>query len=446
MPINTLYICYFGLREPLVQTQVLPYLRELAKAGVVVNLLTFEPDLGRSWTQADIEEARARLAAEGIKWFRLAYHKRPSVPATLYDIWRGASFAARMVRREGIRVLHARAHVPMAMAMLARARVECRLVFDVRGLMADEYADAGVWSESSLPFRAVKRLERAGVRRADQVVVLTQKVKDWLVAEGLAGPEKIEVIPCCVDFARYEMTTGGPAEAGRAAGITMNSSAGADADGEVGADAFARGEEFEVIYAGSVTGLYLLEEMGRFFLELRARVPHAVLRILTASPREAAEAVLRRTGLPDESFRVGKVSPAQVPFYLSRARLGLSFRKATFSQIAASPTKIPEYLSAGLPVVCNYGVGDTDELVERERVGVVVRDLGREGLSDAAARVLALLDEPGLAARCVETARRYFDLEDVGGARYANVYRRLGDGAAAGDAGDKSARRRTQAI
>jgi hypothetical protein len=26
---RTLYICYFGVREPLVQTQVLPYLREI---------------------------------------------------------------------------------------------------------------------------------------------------------------------------------------------------------------------------------------------------------------------------------------------------------------------------------------------------------------------------------------------------------------------------------
>ena len=30
---KTLYICYFGLREPLVQTQVLPYLRELLREG-----------------------------------------------------------------------------------------------------------------------------------------------------------------------------------------------------------------------------------------------------------------------------------------------------------------------------------------------------------------------------------------------------------------------------
>ena len=42
-PVHSLYICYFGLREPLVQTQVLPYLRELVAGGVKMSLLTFEP-------------------------------------------------------------------------------------------------------------------------------------------------------------------------------------------------------------------------------------------------------------------------------------------------------------------------------------------------------------------------------------------------------------------
>ena len=41
---RSLYLCYFGLREPLVQTQVLPYLRQLSRSGIEVGLLTFEPN------------------------------------------------------------------------------------------------------------------------------------------------------------------------------------------------------------------------------------------------------------------------------------------------------------------------------------------------------------------------------------------------------------------
>jgi glycosyltransferase involved in cell wall biosynthesis len=392
--ISTLYLCYFGLREPLVQTQVLPYLRELAASGVEVSLLTFEPKLSRM--RDEVSEERTRLAGEGIRWFCLPYHKRPSLPATAFDVLAGAWFAARLVRRERIDVLHARSQVAMAMALVAQPLARCRTVFDVRGLLAEEYEDAGVWRAGSIPFRAIKSLERVGLRRADAVVVLTRRVRAWLAERGMVEAEKVEVIPCCVDFARYDAT-----------------------------EEEAKSERFELIYAGSVTGLYLLEEMARFFLAVRALAPGAFFRVLTTSNAEEASARLRRSGLNDQDFFVGGARTDDVPRLLRRARLGVSFRKATFSQIAASPTKVPEYLAAGLPVVANTGIGDTDELIERERVGVLVREFKEEEYARAAREALRLCEEPGVASHCAEVARSHFDLASVGGRRYRDVYRRL---------------------
>jgi glycosyltransferase involved in cell wall biosynthesis len=427
--LKTLYLCYFGLREPLVQTQVVPYLRRLAAKGVGVHLLTFEPEMRGAWDEKALAEERARLGGEGINWSALPYHKRPTVPATVYDILAGARAAARLVREHRIDVLHARAHIPLAMALVARRFTRTRLVFDIRGLMAEEYADAGVWKEGSLKFRAVKALERAGIRRADQIVVLTRAMREWLLGQGLAGEDRIEVIPCCVDFDRY-------AEAGRADSGEDEGADNADArGGHVEAGGAGEAGRFEVVYAGSVTGLYMLEEMGRFFSELRAREPRAFLRILTKSPAEEAAARLRGVGLSAGDFHVGGVPAREVPRYLRRARLGLSFRKPTFSQVAASPTKIPEYLAAGLPVVSNACIGDVDQLLEGERVGVVVRYFTPEELGRAASAALALAAEPGAKERCVAVARRHFDLRAIGGERYANVYRRIGDAMRGGAAG-----------
>jgi len=398
MAIRTLYICYFGLREPLVQTQVLPYLREIAATGVEVYLLTFEPHLQREWNSKMLSDEQDRLANEGIKWSALAYHKRPSLPATLYDIATGAWAVARLIRRHRLNVVHARAHIPLAIAMMAIRLKRCRLIFDIRGLMAEEYADAGVWSTNSFRFRLIKRLEEAGIRKADQLVVLTEAMKKWLINNRLPGAENIEVIPCCVDFAGYD----------NAASKTEPSS-----------------ERFEVIYAGSVTGLYLLEEMGRFFLEVRAREPRAFLRILTMGNAAETSERLLRAGLQPEDFWVGAVASYEVPRHLQRARLGLSFRKATFSQLAASPTKIAEYLGAGLPVVSNAGIGDVDDLLRTESVGVVVRDFTTPEFARAADEALALAGNANTAARCIEAARVHFDLHTIGGNRYANVYKRI---------------------
>jgi glycosyltransferase involved in cell wall biosynthesis len=398
MALHSLYVCYLGLREPLTQTQVLPYLRQLAAGGTKVSLLTFEPALRQNWSPADLEAARARLADQGIRWHCLAYHKHPSMAATLYDICAGAKLARRLIRDEEVNVLHARSHMPMVMAMLA-ARANTRLIFDFRGLMAEEYKDAGVWSETSLPFRIVKRVERHGLKRADQVVVLTHRFRDWLIRKDLAAAEKIEVIPCCVDQERF--------------------------DAESPESEPSRPERFEVIYAGTLVGLYMVEEMGRFFMSIKERRPNAFFRILSVSPPEQATKQLLRAGLTTDDFRIGAVPTAAVPAYLRRASLGISFRKPTFAQIAASPTKIPEYLAAGLPVVSNAGIGDMDDLLETERVGVVVRDFSTAEFARAADVAQTMADDASMRTHCIEVARRHFDLHTVGAHGYANVYRRI---------------------
>jgi len=383
-----------------VQTQVLPYLRQLAKAGIRVHLLTFEPRLRSVWSEEELDGQRAHLSADGIQWFCLPYHKWPTLPATLFDILAGAWKTFRLARAQKIDVIHARGALPTLMAMLSRRWTKCQLIFDMRGLNAEEYVDASLWSPGSIQFRTFKWVERLSLREASQVVVLTERMRDWLVANRLKSAEQIEVIPCCVDFSRFDEAA-------------QQKSAGA--------------KRFEVIYAGSVTGLYLLEEMAQFFLAVRARQPDAFLRILTSAPPAEVAARLRQVGLSSDDFWVGKVSPAEVPVYLRRARLGLSFRKPTFAQIASSPTKIAEYLAAGVPVVCNAEIGDVDTLLARERVGVMLRTFDEASYTAAAAEAIRLASEPDMQSRCIAAAQRNFDLATVGGARYYNVYRRLSE-------------------
>src|SRR5688500_2567959 len=163
---STLYLCYFGLREPLVQTQVLPYLREIRRGGVEVELLTFEPR-DRGWAPDEEGEWITRLRSDGIHWKRLTYHRRPSLPATLYDIAAGAREAGRLVRRRGIGVIHARGHVAAAMGALAKRGTSARLLFDIRGFMPEEYVDAGVWKKAGLNYRLTKSAEGRLMAAAD---------------------------------------------------------------------------------------------------------------------------------------------------------------------------------------------------------------------------------------------------------------------------------------
>src|SRR5712664_5000809 len=87
---RALFISYNGMLDPLGQSQVIPYLRELSKRGVRFTLLSFERD--HAYTRAGLEQSadlRQELAESEIDWHWLPYHRSPSLPATGYDVWAG---------------------------------------------------------------------------------------------------------------------------------------------------------------------------------------------------------------------------------------------------------------------------------------------------------------------------------------------------------------------
>ncbi|MDQ3280642.1 MAG: glycosyltransferase, partial [Acidobacteriota bacterium] len=358
----SVYLCYFGLRQPLVQTQVLPYLRELASSAVDVALLTFEPK--GAWDEASAAQARDALQRDGITWYAARYHKRPTLPATLYDIAVGALRAARIARKHRATLLHARSHVPAMMALLAKKFTGAKVLFDIRGLLADEYADAGHWKREGLLYRLTKAAERALVRNADGFVVLTERARRELF-DGATKP--LEVIPCCTDAARF---------------------AHADARARVRGTLNA-GDRIVIAYTGSLGGAYLTRELAEFFAAAKSVDARVFPLVLTQSEPAGFIAQLEALGFAKGEYFAGFAPPEELPEYLAAADIAIAMLKPTYSKLAMSPTKFAEYLASGLPVIVPKGIGDLDEQVERERVGVLFDGFDAATYRDAFTRVEA---------------------------------------------------------
>ena len=407
-PVRSLFVCYFGLREPLVQTQVLPYLRQLISPGIQVSLLTFEPLIRQNWTPAEIAKQRVALQAEGINWYCLKYHKWPSLPATLYDIAAGTLKILRIVRLEGVTVLHARNHVPALMSALVKRITGARLVFDIRGFMPEEYTDAGVWPANGYLYRSLKRVERYLLAGSDAFVVLTEKARDILFpgcsdVDALGRP--IEVIPCCVDFERFE-----------AAEKTSRDSI------RTGLGLVGRRV---IVYLGSFGGWYMTDEMTEFLAVAHQQDPATFSMILTQSPPQMVIDRMAALGIGQDDYLVAKVAPKDVPRYLKAADLAISFIKPCYSKQSSSPTKIAEYLAGGLPVVCNTGVGDLDELIEENHVGVLITEFTSQAYLEALNEIDVMRADKTSAERLRGVARQEFDLVGVGRTRYRRLYERL---------------------
>ncbi|MGE0132764.1 MAG: glycosyltransferase [Blastocatellales bacterium] len=398
---STLYICYYNITEPLVRTQVVAYLAELAKRGLEVHLLTFERERLADERRREIYLEMKNL---GIEWSFLRYHQRPSLPATLYDIAAGTWRAFRLCRKRGIEVIHARSHVPAAMALALQKLTGARFLFDLRGLMAEEYADAGHWNSDSLKFRLTKRMESVFFHRADAMVMLTHRIKQELLAThpGLSGRDSdITVIPCCVQTDRFHIR---PEER----------------------NAYRKLRNWEgrrvLTYVGKLGTWYLTAEMARFFAAARRLDDRFFFQVLTQSDQELIRRELEKAGVSRTDYDIRYAPPDELPLILSSSDVGISFIRPCYSKLASSPTKVGEYLAAGLPVVANVGIGDCDEMLTSGRVGVAVRDFSEEEFNRAASELVNLLEEDQTPTRCRDYAEREMSMRRVGGPLYAGVY------------------------
>ena len=405
---KSLYICYFGVREPLVQTQVIPYLRELVKGGHEMSLVTFEPTVPTSPGKTE-EEIKNDLAEQGIDWYRLTYHKRFSALATAYDIFQGSLFVRRMIRKKQLDILHGRVHVPTLMGALGRkfSRRKPKLLFDIRGFFPEEYTDAGIWPENGLLYRGAKRVERWLLRVSDGFVVLTERARDILFPGSApsgrdAAGRPVEVIPCCVDLTRFN---------------SANGSAREETRGKLGLDG-----RFVAAYVGAFGGWYLTKETADFFGELKRQRPETFAMILTQSKPEAIESLMRERGFGPDDLLITKVSPIEIPKYLSGADAAVSFIKNCYSKQASSPTKNAEYLACGLPIIANSGIGDTDLHIKSKGIGALIDEFSDTGISSA---ISALQGLGNINELCRRTAKELFDLETVGGERYRRIYDRI---------------------
>jgi glycosyltransferase involved in cell wall biosynthesis len=380
----------------------------LKSENVQVSLLTFEPRLNAAWSPADLARQRAALNAEGISWHFLKYHKWPSLPATIYDMAAGAWSILGIMRREGVNVLHARNHVPAVMCAIARKFKRARLVFDIRGFMPEEYTDAGVWPANGYLYRGLKRVERYLLRTSDAFVLLTEKARD-LVFPGTTDTDSrgrpIEVIPCCVDFERFETVAKISRESLREKLNLTNRRV--------------------IVYLGSFGGWYLTDEMTEFLAVAHKEDPATFSMILTQSPAEMVIERMVSRGIATQDFLVTHVTPDEVPPYLKAADIAISFIKPCYSKQSSSPTKIAEYLASGLPIVCNAGVGDLDKLIDENQVGALLHEFNPVSYLKALNDIDLMRNDATLAERLREVARREFDLVGVGRTRYRRLYERL---------------------
>ncbi len=338
---------YWGALEPLGQSLVVPAVTRLAELGADLTLVTFEKAADASQPRA-MEAVDQDLRARGVTWIPLVYHKRPQIAAKTWDVLNGVARGLVSRLRGQIDIVHARTFLGGVMGRVTAALLGAKLVFHNEGFYPDEQVDGGVWAEGSLIHRVAREIEGQLYRRADAIIVLSQRAQQAIARRETERSVPTIVVPSAVDLDRFRPMPS-PRDRHRPDASTR-----------------LRRRHRPAL---SVSPRCEVRRCGLGEQPVASDCEYCPER-----SRHEVRQLVERSGLDPGSWSLASLPHADMPAELVRHDAGLFFLARGLSEHGCSPTKIGEYWASGLPVVTTPNVSDTDDISPQGAVGVVLAD------------------------------------------------------------------------
>lgn len=375
MTARVLFVTHDGFDSALVHSQFLPVARELARRGLRVSVLGFEP--------------KPSMESEAL-FTRVVVLPRRSgglIFKSGADIYRLIATMRRELREHD--VLVCRSYIPTLAAVLARGLKRSPVVvFDMRGLMPDEYVESGYWRAGGLKHRIALLVERLLCVRSDSVLVTTESFRSLVLKRnpGLAS-SKVVVGTNGTDVASFEYDPGARMRARELLGIPR--------DARV------------LVFLGSGASWHMPAETARLCAIAQSRDAGAWVVWSTYEAAERAAETLASSGCDMRRVIVGSWNRREVQSMLAAGDVGLLLLAATPSKRIAVPVKLGEYLAAGLRIVSG---GTCDEVnAACSRGAGVSAFVDSESLADSALGLAVSGGDYGARANVRRMAEQHYD-------------------------------------
>jgi glycosyltransferase involved in cell wall biosynthesis len=403
-PKKILFISYDGMTDPLGQSQVIPYLQGLSKAGYQIFLLTCEKKQVYHQNKAAIQQL---LHESNITWIPLNYTKKPPVLSTLIDIYKLRKAAAKIHRKNKLDMVHTRPGVPALVGLWMKKTMGVKFLNDIREFYADSRVDGGMWDTKKPVYSTIynffKKKEAEAVVQSDGIVCLTYAaekiIKEW---KAFKAGTPLEVIPCSADLELFN-----PAAIDEQEKKKLKKELGIEET------------DFIISYLGSIGGWYLTDEMMQFCKTVTDKIPATKLFFISPHRHDEIKKAAEKSGIATERVLVKKANRSQVPLFLSVSDYSVFFIRPCYSKQSSSPTKHGEIMAMGIPLITNSGVGDVEAIVERYNSGIVIKEFNAREFTSAAMKVSAGKDYDKAAIRM--GAKAFYSL-DTAIEKYIRIY------------------------
>ncbi|WP_162428801.1 glycosyltransferase [Pontibacter pudoricolor] len=387
---NIAFLCRWKLSDGLTVSTVAPHLEALAGMQNIrqIVFLTLEDTAGA----LGLKEYDSILKHDKVKWLplRSSNYKR-RLFNQIADYRNGYKALRKVLTDEKIDLLIAHGAPAGAVADKATKVAGTPFIVSLFEPHADYMLESGVWSKFGLKYNMQKQWEKQQLKNAAGLMPVTLGYKQKLLTQGVY-PGKIVVIPCSVDYRRFQFDVQRRLELRK----------------QLGWEKATIG-----IYAGKFGGLYYTKEAFQIYEQCFRLIPDFRLIILSPQPQEGIQQQLRNYKIDLSKVYVDSVPHELVPAYLSAADFTLATYKPGPSKKYLSPVKIGEYWANGLPVLLTEGIGDDSDIIKNEGGGALFNLTQTGSLEKAIQQIQTIVSDPNHRQRIPQLAANYRSPERI---------------------------------
>ena len=392
MSYKILYISYDGMFEPLGQSQVLQYVTSLTKSyNHKFWLISLEKPKHFS-SKADVQNLKKILYEQNIVWHPLEFSSAFFVFGGVLNLFKLIALAFHLIRKNSIQLIHARSYIPAIVGFVMGRLLKTPFIFDMRGFWIDERVDTGKISKNSPVYYVGKIIEKILLSSADHIVSLTQaavyEMQKFSYLKSKTASH-FSVIPTCTDVDHFNLSS-------------------------------QPKTDFIVGYVGNATGWYNFDAACTSFITLKKIKPSARLLIVNEGQHDFIKSKLTEHQILD--YELTSSQHKSMVSLIQKMDIAIFFIRKLYSKTASMPTRLAEFLACGVPCITGDGIGDVDEIIIKNKLGVVVNNHKFTELD--AKNALEIMSDPQTQERCRQAAVRFFSLAE-GVKKYQQIYSRL---------------------
>ena len=327
---EVLFVSYDGLLDPLGQSQVLAYILGLTERGYKFTILSYEKE---HRNKQDIEDLRELLNKQNIRWYPLTFYVKGGAWKFLMHIFIGIKKLRVICDTKPFNFVHLRGFVSALIYKTSLLKIP--YIYDYRSFAVDEWSETGAVTHGSYYYKVLKAVDNWALKGMSALVVLEKGAEILLMKKYLVPNIPTAIIRTSTDCKRYF-----------------------DNQQKV------QIEEVRFIHLGGVLFPYQVDVVLDFVNVFSNSYKNVSITFFNEGQHEQLKEIIDKSPLDSTSVIVESVNHKDVPARLGEFDAGLVFIEPSPCRQVCSPTKLGEYLAAGLPVIGGKGIDVIDEMEE----------------------------------------------------------------------------------